>query len=71
VNVNKNSNQQCFSDKKIINIERILNEQDDNNISNNNETTHSIRNNIKYDTYDINDPQLGIFKQLLNQNNTC
>ena len=71
VNVNKNSNQQCFSDKKIINIERILNEQDDNNINNNNETTHSIRNNIKYDTYDINDPQLGIFKQLLNQNNMC
>ena len=71
-NANKSSNQTSFYNKKVINIERILNEQDGNNNNNiNNETTHSIIKNIKYDTYDINDPQLGIFKQLLKENNMC
>ena len=45
-----------IADNKINNNEYVYN---------NNETLNSVISQMKYDTYNINDPQLGIFKQLI------
>ena len=41
----------------------------DNKLYNNNETSNSVISSMKYDTYDIHDPQLRIFKHLVSIEN--